>query len=378
MGGTKQTKRKGNTMKMHRVLTAFMPVMLLLAPAVAENDEPADRPDDENLVPASDIRSLEALLEPPDEQLPRDELMELMKRRSRQLIERASELESEHPDAANLHEVRGLMLQSAAWLVMLGDDGAVEQARDVARRILDSDAPDDVKAHADFHLLQQSLLTPDTPPADAAERIQEFVSKYANTTGEVPALVRASVLANRIRRQALLDELLDDLEKHTDDPDARRVLRLAGRQPDVGRPFTAELTRLDGEKLTLPDDLLGKVVVVDFWATWCAPCVASIPHLKSVYERYRDRDVEFVGISLDHNRSELEEMVRERNLDWIHTYPGHRVAEYYGIMERGIPSIWVIGRDGKVVSDRARRDLEGTIERALAAEQPSRDQENED
>ncbi|MGC9454415.1 MAG: redoxin family protein [Phycisphaerae bacterium] len=351
-----------------RTLLPMLLVSLLLASATVAQEEPATQPAAE-LVPESAITSLGKLLEPPDEPMSRPQMLDLMKQRCRDLIERGEEIEQEHPDAGNLHEVRSLMLQSAVLLAMLDDSDAPAQARAIADRIVNSDAPDTSKAQAEFHILRQKLSGEDSRPEDPAATIRSYVEKYADTDAKVAALVRGAVLANQARRAELQDTLLDALEQHVDDVEARQVLRMAGRHPDVGRPFKADLTRLDGTELTLPDDLLGKVVVVDFWATWCGPCVAGLPEMKELYAKYKDRGVEFVGISLDRDRKALEEMVQERNLNWIQTYPGNATADEYGV--QAIPSIWVVGKDGNVVSDNARQNLEGVIRRALSAETPA-------
>lgn len=363
-------------MTFRSVLTQIVIVALLAAPAAAQDTEAATGPAETSAVPASEIESLGKLLEPPDRQITRSQMLELMKQRCRQVIEQGRQLEDKYEDAENLHEVRALMLESAVLLTMWDDPEAPAQARRIAQRILASEAAAESKAHAEFHMLRHDFASAGGPGENAAGRIRSYVDKYAQTDGNVAALVRGAVLANQTRQAELREQLLDQLGKHADDSEARRVLRMAGRHPDVGRPFNAELTRLDGSTLTLPNDLMGKVVVVDFWATWCGPCVGSLPHLKELYAKYNDRGVEFVGISLDRDRDALETMIRERELNWIQTFPGHEAADEYGV--EAIPSVWVVGKDGKVVSDSARSDLEGVIRRALAAEvettQPANEQ----
>jgi thiol-disulfide isomerase/thioredoxin len=354
-------------MTLYRNGVLVLVTLLLTAAAGAQTTQPATEPAGADKIPDTAIQAVTALLEPPERSMSRPELLELMQKRFQQVIARGRQIEQQYPDAPNLYQVRGLMLQSAAWLAMRDDPQAPQQARDIAQRILASDAPSVAKAQAGFHLLRQELASEgDDPPADAAQRIDAYVDRYRQTDANVAAMVRGAFLANQAQQRGLLSDLLDELEDHADDAEARQILRMAGRHPDIGRPFKAELTRLNGQTLNLPEDLLGKVVVVDFWATWCGPCIAGIPHMKQVYAKYKDRGVEFVGISLDRDRDDLVEMVRQRKLDWIQTYPGHDAADAHGV--RGIPSIWVVGKDGKVVSDNARFNLENTIRQALAAE----------
>lgn len=124
-----------------------------------------------------------------------------------------------------------------------------------------------------------------------------------------------------------------------------------------GKPMEIKGTLLDGTPFD-QKALAGKVVLVDFWATWCGPCRAEIPSMKQEYEKYHDRGFEVVGISLDDDREAVEKFVQSEEIPWpiLHDAggegDGNALARFYGIT--GIPQLILIGRDGNVITLNAR------------------------
>jgi len=130
-----------------------------------------------------------------------------------------------------------------------------------------------------------------------------------------------------------------------------------------GHPMEISGTLLSGEPFN-PKSLAGKVVLVDFWATWCGPCVAELPNVLEQYEKYHKDGFEVVGISLDQDREALEKFVNEQKLPWPILFEEskgdgwqHPLATYYGIS--GIPTVILIGRDGNVITLNARGEKLG-------------------
>ena len=132
-----------------------------------------------------------------------------------------------------------------------------------------------------------------------------------------------------------------------------------------GNPMKITGTLLNGKSFD-QSTLDGKVVLVDFWATWCGPCIAEIPNVLEAYQKYSSQGFEVVGISLDQDRDALEKFVTDRKIPWpilFETSEGsgwqHPLATFYGIS--GIPTVILIGKDGNVVSLNARGERLGEL-----------------
>jgi thiol-disulfide isomerase/thioredoxin len=130
-----------------------------------------------------------------------------------------------------------------------------------------------------------------------------------------------------------------------------------------GHPMEIKGTLLNGKPFD-QKTLAGKVVLVDFWATWCGPCVAEIPNVLEQYEKYHDKGFEVVGISLDEDREALEKFVTDQKIPWPILYEKpegegwrHPLSTFYGIS--GIPTVILIGRDGNVITLNARGEKLG-------------------
>lgn len=134
-------------------------------------------------------------------------------------------------------------------------------------------------------------------------------------------------------------------------------------------PFSLAGATLNGQKLSL-EALKGKIVLLDFWATWCGPCLAELPNLKADYAKYHARGLEIVGISLDAEQSDLRAFVRKRAVPWPQIFDGGIYtganANAYGLT--ALPLTILVGRNGKIaaVGPRGWR-LNLAIARALKA-----------
>lgn len=133
-------------------------------------------------------------------------------------------------------------------------------------------------------------------------------------------------------------------------------------------PLELQFTALDGRAVDLAA-LRGQVVLIDFWATWCQPCLAELPNVRRVYADFHDRGFEIVGVSLDEerNREKFTRLVAERDVPWPQRFAGQgwndAVARRFAVA--AIPATFLLDRRGCLVAT----DLSGERLRAAVAEQ---------
>lgn len=117
--------------------------------------------------------------------------------------------------------------------------------------------------------------------------------------------------------------------------------RLIGRQAP---PFA--LTLFDGRPIRL-EDLRGKVVFLNFWASWCPPCRAEARTLEEAWQRYREQDVVFVGVNIQDREEDAREFLREFGITYLNGRDASaKIAVDYGVW--GLPETFFIGRDGQI------------------------------
>jgi thiol-disulfide isomerase/thioredoxin len=134
---------------------------------------------------------------------------------------------------------------------------------------------------------------------------------------------------------------------------------VARRLSLTGKPIEIAGTLLDGTKFD-PASVQGKVVLVDFWATWCPPCREELPNVKQNYEKYHEKGFEVVGVSLDQSRDDLQKFIADEKIAWPILFPKdskdqywkHPLAVYYGV--NAIPCAILTNQKGEVVSLSAR------------------------
>ena len=290
-----------------------------------------------------------------------------------QLANSANEFWQLYPDDPHMWEAKLMVVQAS--LARANLEGTKPNMRliesDVREITADNGAPLPVQAEAAYWLLQlhARLITEARDPsklaaldAEAAEYVRRYPqAQQSPNTAWLRLATYESLDADKA--DALLRQLAQDKDPRIAVEAKRRVML----KDLTKKPLELKFTTVDGKDFDLAK-WRGKVVLVDFWATWCGPCRVELPNVLTAYKKLHDKGFEIVGISLDRDKNALLQFIKQKELSWPQYFDGsaweNKVSVNFGIS--AIPAQWLVDKRGFVRSTNARAGLEAEVTKLLA------------
>lgn len=286
---------------------------------------------------------------------------------------KAKEFYTEFPDSENAAQAKQAEQQLLNAAANMGHKKAVEALQSLEKsRLDDPNANEDQKFQIRAQRVQRAAMELQSEGMDAViaefeKGTRELMKQYPEREEVYDMLLSVASNSDNEKARKIANEIIDS---PASEETKTRAQGLLNKLDQLGKPIEISFTSLSGKEVDV-QKMDGKVVLIDFWATWCAPCVEELPNVKEVYNKYNDKGFEIVGISFDNNKAKLESFVKENNITWPQYFDGkgwqNKFGQRYGISS--IPAMWLVDKSGKLRYMNARSDLEQKVKELLAEQE---------
>ncbi|MEZ6057946.1 MAG: TlpA disulfide reductase family protein [Planctomycetaceae bacterium] len=360
----------------------------------AETEKPAAEVDPFAVPEGTDSAELKAFMQKLSQTPPQDRTPEGLKTFFNNLDKAFSEILTRDVEDEIATTAAGARSQILTILAdRLGDESAAERLKTFTASLQKDERPALAAIGKSLALQQRISGITELKSEERAALIQEVADSLSAKEVDRSAIGAAMGIAEALEDESpeeaaaalnLFAKYIEAREGGELKSIAKSMRGSARRLGLVGNVMEVKGPTLDGHSFDIAD-WKGKVVLVDFWATWCGPCIGELPNVLSLYETYHDKGFEVVGISLDDDVEELKSFIAKRKLPWTTIFESdaekqgwnNPLARHYGIS--GIPTAILIDQEGKVITLSARGNrLKVELEKLLGPVEESKPENKPD
>lgn len=349
------------TLPMKRRLLLPIALFALSLPLIAADGAapvPAGSADYSQLKTADEFwKHLEKLQEQPkDQPKSRDEALALLTKWLGDQKAAADAFAQKFPEDPRRWQAKMLSLRAAGQMRRFSGQAMIldEDRKAIADIVNAPDAPEPVKGEAAFMgvMMLTSAFDKDKPETFVAfhKAAADYLAKFPqhSLAAQLKSIqLRVLDMDPSAEGEALLKEYANSSDARVAEA-ARTQLEKRQKMSDLKtKPVDLKFTATDGKEIDLAQ-MRGKVVLVDFWASWCGPCIAEMPNVVSAYKKFHEKGFEILGISLDQDKAAMEGALKKHEMTWTQYFDGegwkNKISTSFGITS--IPATWLIDKKG--------------------------------
>ena len=287
------------------------------------------------------------------------------------IADKAKDFYTRFPKDTNMIDAK--LREFGALSLLVDQAGATnQQARlDAALKAIlaDPKLPEDVRFDLRQHAMEKAVHDKESE-GDAALLVEfekgtrQLQKEFPKRPEVLDMLMYLAEISDPEKSRAVVKEIAANQDAPAEMKEAAAAMQKQLER--VGNPLALKFAAVDGREVDL-EKMRGKVVLVDFWATWCEPCVDMLPTVKGAYDKFHAKGLEIAGIDLDEEKDSLTNFVAEQKVEWPEYFDGKKWDSKYAVEfgVKDLPALWLVDKKGVLRYINADFDFDKKIERLL-------------